>query len=905
MSLVCAQCSRVNPPEASYCYHDGAALAGRAGGPINAGSAPFPNQFVFPNGLACRNFDQLAMTCQQHWTAAVDLLKQGYLGSFFGGMGRVDLAMAAQEAAKFPDMDRGLDMLLAKLPTQALQPPKLQAEPTKINLGQIKIGADRTTEIQMANQGMRLLYGTATSDCKWLTFGEAPGHAEKLFQFGSDAMLTVQVRGQFLRAGTKPLEGQVTLDSNGGTVTVTIKADIPITPYDGGPFSGATTPRQIAEKAKANPKDTASFFESGAVAKWYAANGWNYPVQGPTMPGLGAIQQFFEALGVAKPPKVEFGPKSLEIQGAVGKAVETSIEVSTAERKVVYGWATCDQYWLDVGKTKLTGKTAVIPLRVRVPSPCPPTLQANIQVIGNGNQRFTVPLLVKVAGGKSGVHLKPPVDVLEVVEDAPQVIEVAPEAIAVAKSAPPPPVFVPPPPPVSPFAVTPGLPPVHDDSPFAVEDTSKSGSFSGSIAKPPQPLPLLVRLALHTIPIGLLGFVMLILLARDVFFRPALTNEVTNDSEIDPRPIVKIVFDEGRIDKDYTDSMSFAVHRAFPDEPNKANVRLNWYPNGAGNSIVAKIDTRENIFGIDGLWAKDSLTSGKSADKHGGKSRTFDFTKDGVHITQTVTIEPGDLVQTRPNEYKRLLNMCLARYKIHNKDTKTHKVGLRVLMDTCIGDNDGVPFLLPSVKEMVATSKDFRGVEVPDFVQVLERPKLDDPGIILQLNLRVTKELEMPNRFLLTRYPGKEDKKFQRWDVPIVPFGDDSCVVMWWEEKLLKAGETREVGFTYGVNTLSVASSKLAVTVGGAMHRGGELTIVALVSDPDAKKVTLELPKNLELLEPKSLTQPVIPAREGRPTPVTWRVRAASAGTNDVVVTTDTNLKQARRVRIALNSLFN
>jgi hypothetical protein len=42
MGLVCGQCSRVNPAEAAYCYHDGAALAGRSGGPVNAGSAPLP-----------------------------------------------------------------------------------------------------------------------------------------------------------------------------------------------------------------------------------------------------------------------------------------------------------------------------------------------------------------------------------------------------------------------------------------------------------------------------------------------------------------------------------------------------------------------------------------------------------------------------------------------------------------------------------------------------------------------------------------------------------------------------------------------------------------------------------------------------------------------------------------------
>ena len=73
MSLVCAQCSRANPKEAVYCYYDGASLAGRTGGPVNAGAAPFPSQFVFPSGQACRNFDQLGLTCQQNWAAAVDL----------------------------------------------------------------------------------------------------------------------------------------------------------------------------------------------------------------------------------------------------------------------------------------------------------------------------------------------------------------------------------------------------------------------------------------------------------------------------------------------------------------------------------------------------------------------------------------------------------------------------------------------------------------------------------------------------------------------------------------------------------------------------------------------------------------------------------------------------------------
>src|SRR5580704_17082088 len=162
MAQVCSKCSHTNPPDAVYCYFDGVILGGHSanGGPVRAGSQPFPSQFVFPTGQTCRNFDQLAIACQQNWPSAVDLLKQGFLASFLGGIGRADLALAAQEAAKFPDQDRGLDQLLAKLPSQALEKPKLKAEPTDVSLGVMAMGTNHTFELHLANQGMRLLYGS-------------------------------------------------------------------------------------------------------------------------------------------------------------------------------------------------------------------------------------------------------------------------------------------------------------------------------------------------------------------------------------------------------------------------------------------------------------------------------------------------------------------------------------------------------------------------------------------------------------------------------------------------------------------------------------------------------------------------------------------------------------------------
>ena len=212
MPQTCSKCSRVNPDEAGYCYYDGSALDGQSadGGPIHTGSQPFPHQFVFPSGKVCSNFDQLALACHENWKETQELLQQGFLETFLGGLGRTDLALAAREAAHNPDRDRGLDQLLGKLPSTVIREPKLAVEPTEVNLGQLSSRTDRRLELHLYNQGMRLLYGSVTCDTGvWLALGDAPGSPRKVFQFGNELVIPVLVRGQYLQASTKPLEGRL------------------------------------------------------------------------------------------------------------------------------------------------------------------------------------------------------------------------------------------------------------------------------------------------------------------------------------------------------------------------------------------------------------------------------------------------------------------------------------------------------------------------------------------------------------------------------------------------------------------------------------------------------------------------------------------------------------------------
>jgi hypothetical protein len=941
MSLVCVQCSRANPADAAYCYHDGAALAGRTSGPVNPGAAPFSTPFVFPNGQACRNFDQFAIACQHHWPAALDLLREGFLASYFGGLGRADLAVAAQEAARFPDPERGLDQLLAKLPTQVVDPPRLQVEPSDINLGQLPRGTDRTIELQLRNLGMRLLYGSIASDCKWLTLGEAPGQPQKVFQFGDEAVIPVQVCGKYLRAGNRPLEGKLVLDSNGGTITVTVHADVPVTPFAGGLFDGAITPRQVAEKAKAAPKEAAPYFEDGRVAAWFRSNGWTYPVQGRAMSGMGAVQQFFEALGVAKPPQVQVTPSSLHLEGEPGAVLPAAVEIASADRKVVYGWATADRPWIAIGKTKLTGRVASIPVRITVPDRAG-IQQATLTVVGNGQQQFAVPVTVAVIGGTAigdadiGTQtlqaqlidapadstLLPPNNAGPVLPAVPVMTLDAPArpaAVAIVQGLP----TRASEPTVTFAADTPEVIPVQ---PSAQPDFDLNGPAQlitrPALLQAPSRAPLKHRWT-HLIPAALLGVALLATCVRDavvaVLIGPSAAQGET--------PLLSLNFDYNfgkQSDQQLDNTMMAGLVVRSDADGGKDPKKLTYGPNGHTNSVVVRVDGNDLIFGkypAQGRWAKLPTPAG---DPPRGKVCTFEFTEPQILVTQEVRLVHGEPVEVSPGVIKPLLDTCLFRYRIENRDKKPHDVGLRFLLDTWIGTNDDVPFTLPGVAGMVDDSKELKASQVPDFIQVLENPSLEDPGLIAQLNLRLGADrpgvtFEPPTRVRLTAHPRVQKPALDKdtWEVPLesMKAARDSCVVLYWDPAQLGRNRHRELAFTYGLGSVAIGdSSKLGLSVGGALLVGSELTVVALVADPQpGQTVELQLPPGMTLAANTPESQPVPRStqrnKDGRPqpSPVTWRVRANSAGEFPITVETrigDERVAQTRRVMITKARLF-
>ena len=82
--------------------------------------------------------------------------------------------------------------------------------------------------------------------------------------------------------------------------------------------------------------------------------------------------------------------------------------MKSEEKRPVYAHATSDQPWLEVGRARLNGRVATIPLRVsNVPARAGETLHAKLTVTSNGNQRFVIPVTLRIGQGMSDLRRRP------------------------------------------------------------------------------------------------------------------------------------------------------------------------------------------------------------------------------------------------------------------------------------------------------------------------------------------------------------------------------------------------------------------------------------------------------------------------------------------------------------------
>lgn len=865
-TLTCTRCQRVNPAEAAYCYFDGVPLAaGAETGQQRLSKARFPVDFVLPTGKRCRSFDEMAVGLVEDLAVSAELLREGWLTRFFEHIGRVDLADAARQCAAFPDAVRAVDLFLDRLPSKVLPPAKLQVEPLDVHLGHLPAGKDHQLSLRIVNQGMRLLYGSLiVIETPWLAVGEPPGVPVKAFDCPHEIDVPILVRGEKLRAAKETQVGRVVVESNGGTCEITLRVDVPIKPFPHGVLAGARSQRQLAEMAFKQPKEAAPLFETGAVARWYAENNWVYPVQGPTATGLGSLQQFFEACGWAKPPRVELKTKEIRVRGSIGARLLGQVRLQAVDKRPIFAFAFSDRPWIKTDKPELSGTKATIPVLIQVPSPTDePQPTARLIVIANGRQRFEVPILVEVD------RTKPPV-VVPVSEETP-----------------------------SPPAPLPG------------EDREAPVAQLIQAVPAKQPPPRRTPPSVHGLPAILLLCILTGLGFADLV-RPRTASERRETSNL---PTLADHDNTVYLLVRFTDSDAHRFGISLRGEKQGSFKQLTFDPFGRTNNTVVRIDGQELFFGLQGKPGTNQRNRLRPDEIEPDRRwRTIWQFPYSVETIQEVAVHRSDLT----GRYE----ICLIRYIVTNRDDVPHQVGLRFMLDTLIGNNDGVPFTIPGESGLCDTMRYFsRPEEIPDFIQALEHADLKNPGTVANVIFRVAdadKQIEPPTRVMLCAWPNQALGVpgalggMTRWDVPFLPIRalperPDSAVILYWDDRNLEPGQKRVMAFAYGLGRVAstgLSAGQLALTAQGVFRPGAEITVTAYVADPKpGQKIRLVLPSGLRLVEGQQEVKPVVRSSVGSYSPVTWRIRADRTGTFRLSVETD-GLSQSEDIHIRAKSFL-
>jgi hypothetical protein len=319
-------------------------------------AVPTGIEFVFPSGRRCRNFDDLVQGCQYEWEDARTLLRNGGFVKFLAGVGRMDLVRVAQEAQTNADPDIGLHHFINSLPVAQVQGPRLDLSPRRINLGALRAGETRQLRLTVKNQGKGLLQGkiTVSEGNDWLRITEADLDGRCALKTARDQHITLRVDTRGLPA-PQAYSGKLTVITNGGIAEVPIRMDVGTVPFPRPPFVGVSSPRELAERMRSQPKQAVPLLESGDIQQWFLANGWAYPVTGPPARGVAAVQQFFESMGLSKPPPLALSESGLRISCVPPEAVRAQVTLTTSVKKWVYAHVEGDVPWLTVLTPDIAG----------------------------------------------------------------------------------------------------------------------------------------------------------------------------------------------------------------------------------------------------------------------------------------------------------------------------------------------------------------------------------------------------------------------------------------------------------------------------------------------------------------------------------------------------------------------
>ena len=235
--------------------------------------------------------------------------------------------------------------------------------------------------------------------------------------------------------------------------------------------------------------------------------------------------------------------------------------------------------------------------------------------------------------------------------------------------------------------------------------------------------------------------------------------------------------------------------------------------------------------------------------------------RDGEIITKTRfgSLEVTQILTFAHSSTTGLPDTARIRYRVANLGEEEKEVGLRIMLNTMLGENDGAPFRVED--EAIEGDAMFEKENMPTFFQAFD--ELEDPKVTAQGTL-IGPELTTPDRIYFSNWGSLADGA---WDFNFAPgreflregeFELDSSAALYWNSETLDPGESREYVTDYGLGGITIVPGLLSLGVTSpseiVMDRSDrKAQIVAYIqntADIEVKdaEAFLELPEGIELV---------------------------------------------------------
>lgn len=231
-----------------------------------------------------------------------------------------------------------------------------------------------------------------------------------------------------------------------------------------------------------------------------------------------------------------------------------------------------------------------------------------------------------------------------------------------------------------------------------------------------------------------------------------------------------------------------------------------------------------------------------------------------------------------------LFDTAEIRYVVTNEGTSPREIGVRILLDTMLGANDGAPFRVRG--DAITSDTAYTVSDIPEFWQAFD--SLSAPSVTSQGTLS-GQGATPPDRVYLSNWGSLADGV---WDFDFSPgrefirkgeYEPDSAIALFWDPKPLAPGESREYVTLYGLGGISISPGDLSLGVSSpaevAVGKDQPKTfpVVCYVEnsgkgDTIGTRVSITLPEGLSLKSGQSPVRDLGTLKVGELSQVVWDV---------------------------------